>query len=251
MEANNFEEEIRQKLQEREMTVSEDAWSQLDTRLASTRNSKDRSFPWLAIAASIIGVLLVTSVWWTSQEETSPSIVSEEIKGSIQEEKETKNDDLIEDIAPAVVVQDSEVQLNSSTEMANVSVSKSISTAKQISITLEQKQTTMLSNKEKHVVANTQTKNDLETEHLQSKLVATEISIAEENILNINEEVEKLLIETKNSLKLPLQKERSIDATALLSDVEDDLEKSFRNKVFDAIGIGVEKIHTAVVERNN
>ncbi|NND88077.1 MAG: hypothetical protein HKM28_02395 [Flavobacteriaceae bacterium] len=251
MEANNFEEEVREKLQEREMAVSENAWSQLDARLVATRNSKDRSFPWLAIAASIIGVLLVTSVWWTSQEEISPAIVSEEIKAPIQEENETKNDDLIEDIAPAIVEQDSEVKLNSLTKMADVSASKTVSKVNPTSIPQEPKHEMISSVKEKQMVANTQTRNDLEPELIASKLVATETSITEQDVLNINEEVEKLLEETENSIKSPLQKERSIDAAALLSDVEDDLEESFRNKVFDAIGIGVEKIHTAVVERNN
>ena len=42
-----------------------------------------------------------------------------------------------------------------------------------------------------------------------------------------------------------------IDAAALLSDVESELERSFRDKVFDALGEGYQKIRTAVAERNN
>ena len=41
-----------------------------------------------------------------------------------------------------------------------------------------------------------------------------------------------------------------VDATALLQEVETELERSFRDKVFDALGKGFEKIRTAVAERN-
>ena len=42
-----------------------------------------------------------------------------------------------------------------------------------------------------------------------------------------------------------------VDANALLMDVEYDLERSFRDKVFDALGEGYNKIRTAMATRNN
>ena len=42
-----------------------------------------------------------------------------------------------------------------------------------------------------------------------------------------------------------------VDATALLEDVEWELERTFRDKVFDALGDGFSKVRTAVAERNN
>ena len=53
-------------------------------------------------------------------------------------------------------------------------------------------------------------------------------------------------LQTQRILKSP-----KVDATALLQDVEWELEKSFRDKVFDALGEGFRKIRTAVIERND
>ncbi len=42
-----------------------------------------------------------------------------------------------------------------------------------------------------------------------------------------------------------------MDATALLNVVEFELETSFRDKVFEALGDGFEKVITSVADRNN
>jgi len=44
---------------------------------------------------------------------------------------------------------------------------------------------------------------------------------------------------------------RMVDAKALLQDVEEDLQQSFRSKVFEALQSGYESVKTAVAERNN
>ena len=51
--------------------------------------------------------------------------------------------------------------------------------------------------------------------------------------------------------KLYNEATNKVDANALLQSVEDDLEQSFRAKVFDAIKSGYESVKTAVAERNN
>jgi stage V sporulation protein SpoVS len=64
--------------------------------------------------------------------------------------------------------------------------------------------------------------------------------------------VDLLLSEAREKLQLErMLSSRKVDPAALLQDVESDLEESFRNKVFDALGSGYQKIRTAVVERNN
>jgi len=44
---------------------------------------------------------------------------------------------------------------------------------------------------------------------------------------------------------------RTVDAKVLLQDVEDDLQQSFRTKVFEALQSGYESVRTAVAQRNN
>lgn len=71
----------------------------------------------------------------------------------------------------------------------------------------------------------------------------SEITIAEvENLLNNA----RRDIQTQRILNNP-----KVDAAALLQDVEWEIDKSFRDKVFDALGDGFQKVRTAVSERNN
>ena len=68
------------------------------------------------------------------------------------------------------------------------------------------------------------------------------------------EEIETLLVKAQREIlnqRLLNQATTKIDPASLLEDVETELERSFRDKVFDALGEGFNKIRTAVVERNN
>ena len=58
---------------------------------------------------------------------------------------------------------------------------------------------------------------------------------------------------SKELFKDKLQKEafKTVDASALLLSVEEDMGQSFRSKVFDALKGGYETVKTAVAERNN
>ena len=51
--------------------------------------------------------------------------------------------------------------------------------------------------------------------------------------------------------KLYNEATKTVDADALLQDVEADLEQSFRERAFKAIKSGYEYVKTAVAERNN
>jgi hypothetical protein len=44
--------------------------------------------------------------------------------------------------------------------------------------------------------------------------------------------------------------DKSVDAMALLADVEDELDRSFRDQIFDALKDGFLKVRTAVADRN-
>ena len=69
-----------------------------------------------------------------------------------------------------------------------------------------------------------------------------------------SEEIEALLVAAQKEItmqKLFNDATKTVDADALLRSVEDDLEQSFRDKVFTAIKSGYESVRTAVAERNN
>ena len=66
------------------------------------------------------------------------------------------------------------------------------------------------------------------------------------------EEINSLLLKAQSEIhSREIINNKKVDATALLNMVESELETNFRDKVFEALGDGYEKVRTAVVERNN
>ena len=72
-----FEENIREKLQERELQPSKESWGKLSTQLDARLPEKKRStFIWVAVAASFVGILLLTALWM-QKSSTSTQLVEE------------------------------------------------------------------------------------------------------------------------------------------------------------------------------
>ena len=84
--------------------------------------------------------------------------------------------------------------------------------------------------------------------------------VAEINRLNaenqgISEsEIDSLLKQAEREIltnKIYNENTKTVNASALLQDVEADLEQSFRTRVFEALKSGYVTVKTAVAERNN
>ena len=95
-----------------------------------------------------------------------------------------------------------------------------------------------------------------ETQLIQAKI--TEV-VAEVRLLELNNdalteaEVDSLLRMAQSELlkERIFQADRSVDAMALLNEVEDELDQSFRDQIFDRLKAGFIKVKTAVADRNN
>ena len=77
MEPNKLETQFKEKLNSREIKPTEMAWDRLDAMLAVSEVKKPkRKFTWLYIAASFVGFLLITTVFFNQKE---PSVDSKKI----------------------------------------------------------------------------------------------------------------------------------------------------------------------------
>ena len=88
-----FEEQIKDKLEQRTVTPSIEAWSKLSEQLdADDKRSKKTSFWWFGIAASIAALVFVSISYFGQQDETSVDdiLVKDEIKNVIQPKVEEK-----------------------------------------------------------------------------------------------------------------------------------------------------------------
>ena len=281
-----FEENIREKLQERELQPSKEAWSKLESKL-------DKEFPekkgnrgiWLAIAASMTGVLLIVSFFFFKLNEDQPNQL-------VVDETETP---VLDEVTPNEVITENELQKSEMEEVA-VSEEENDSTEDSEKDELEEPvQNTMIaveaidgqeskqpdvSNSEEKIIPkkvveieegiakvqnempNTMDKEIITPEKKEDVFVDAKVEEVVASIQNIEknnntvtaEEIDELLQKAQRDIatqRLLNSDTKKIDATALLRDVETELERSFRDKVFDALGEGYNKIRTAVVQRNN
>jgi len=266
MEPINFEDDIRKKLQERELAPSDGAWAQLDARLAAANTSKKKAFPWLAVAAGFVGILILGSIFFSQTAGDVRTDIVLEVRTqpeSVNTNEVIKQDDLVQEKTTE--------QLTNLVEVAVQETPKK-QTTKPIMVSEQQK---MIPNKIQQntkiteaVAKNTPSKsttepsNSLEIEqkvtpqNIESVAVAQVVAqvkaIQNEQGVVTPANVDLLLSEAREKLQIErMLSSRKVDPAALLQDVESDLEESFRNKVFDALGSGFQKIRTAVVERNN
>ena len=71
MEQNKLDTQFKEKLNSREIKPTDMAWDRLDAMLSVAENKKPkRKFTWLYIAASFIGFILISTVFFNQKENT-------------------------------------------------------------------------------------------------------------------------------------------------------------------------------------
>ena len=252
-----LEDNIREKLESRELKPSEKAWDKLQVKLDAEQPQK-KTVLWYYVAASVIGILILSSVFYTNTIEVKDEIVTESV-----DEKTIDNDLKIiphsEDAQKYVSTQYNSVvnkpeenkgkeklQLNSNLKTSGPESPLSTGTKKsEIDKKIDKTK----------VLANTEKEKSLEEELIIAKVdevIASVKQLQHKNNEVTITEVEDLLNKARREIQAQkILNAPKVDATALLQDVEWELEKSFRDKVFDALGEGFIKIRTAVIERND
>ena len=107
----------------------------------------------------------------------------------------------------------------------------------------------------KTVLPNKILTNKIVLEDLRVKQEVDKIQeLKNEGELVTDDYIEALLKQGQKEITLQkIYKEltKTVDADALLQDVETDIQQSFRNKVFEALKTSYNTVKTAVAERNN
>jgi len=270
-----FEENIREKLQERELQPNKDSWNELSKKLGHAPAPKNNRRVWMAVAAGFMGLLLVISYVLTTGNENkstqlvdeniiTPSEVDDVIKTPRLEDNplnttpvvasETVENDLDEPIT------DAENKLIPKKVIAavngNEGQSQANTTTKEL-IPLIKKEAIAEVIKEPKEFPNEKLEPNKEDLFVDNKVEAVVTAVRQmEQLKNTvtAEEIETLLVKAQRDIatnRILASSNKKIDPSALLQDVETEMERSFRDKVFEALGEGYNKVRTAVVERNN
>lgn len=243
MAPNNIENSIKDKLEKRALTPSVDAWSKLSNKLdVQEKKQNNKAYWWLGIAASIIGVVFVVSQFLNdnTQEISIPKIAdSPEV---IQDEKSNaivlENTDLnaVEDLSASPI------------EINDVKKEQDIVTVVKKNELAEKEATKTTS-----IVETPRKELSFEEQKIQDVVAQVQI-MKNENQEITDADIEQLLIEAQKEIKLNRLNNETlnvVDANALLQDVEQELDQSFRSKVFEALKSSFDSVKTAVAQRND
>ncbi|MCL9804743.1 hypothetical protein NAT51_04370 [Flavobacterium amniphilum] len=231
MEPNKLENQIREKLHGREIQPSANSWDRLDAMLTVQEEKKNRkAFPWLSIAASFF-VLAGLGYFFLNQNQKNdvdangtPSVVE------TNREKETKSaeDNLIQKDAVVISDKDQVVISNPKLEKQGKESKRQINNPESKSESSENKSSIAFQNepkKDNNIQINT--------------LVSPKEEVNPEALLA---QVEKPKSEQKSKLK--------VDAKNLLSQVDGEIELTFRQKVLKTIKKNYQETKVALATRN-
>lgn len=258
-----LEDNIREKLEAREIKPSANAWKKLEAKLDAERPKK-KTVLWYYVAASFVGLLILASVLFNRNTTEVKNQVANETIEMPATERESE-------IIPNNTNSETVASEENSSEKTESKVSKKKASETQKPDVepkpFQQKKSAIDKRIEKSdaiAVQNMNVKQTVNTEKTVvykegqifntkvDEVVASVKKLQQDNAEVTATEVEALLADARREIRTQrILNSKKVDATALLQDVERELEKSFRDKVFDALGEGFNKLRTAVSERND
>lgn len=228
MEPNKLETQFKEQLNSREIKPSEMAWSKLDAMLTVAEKPKAK-FPWLFIAASFVGFLLIGTVYFDQKGNGIENVENEVV--------------IQNSVAPkTTVVPENSIKLKTEDEkglVANV-VQKSTSGTNKTPI-LKEKSIVVNNNSNQNQVAEVSITN----QKIEQKSIKSQIS---------DVTVDELLAVAGNPSKKENQLNQKpvvhVNAGNLLSQVDGELELSFREKVINKVSKNYQTVKVALANRN-
>ena len=245
MEPNKLETQIKEKLSSREIQPTEMAWDRLDAMLSVSEEKKTKRFPFLTskfigIAASVL-VFLSVGLYFINQENTDSDVqesvvVKEEIKTNTSEENTTE----VEEINSITVQSEEQVAVTTNNKPQTINKKSSQSFNQN-----NQKTTVNLiinKNKEIQYLGN----GDVAQKDLPRIETRKEIVVSKPNNVNVDD----LLASVENESKSTKKPSVKVNANTLLSQVDGELEQSFRQKAINRISRNYQEVKLALANRN-
>jgi len=248
MALNKFEKYIQEQFRNQEIKPSESAWERVSMQLEAQKEPKNRYYVWYGIAATLLGVLLV-SVWYFQQDKvmvSTPSAVSKTYENpKHSESRDKKNTPVFDDAVKTKMSTEELVETGVIIKKSIVSDEKEAKIAVIESVPIVYEKGTVV----------TEVLEGLSEDLMNTKIseIVAQVNMLEKNNTTISEaEIDALLHEAQQQLlkEKIFTKDNSVDPAALLADVEQELDRSFRDQIFDALKEGYIKVRTAVADRD-
>ncbi|MBT8281799.1 MAG: hypothetical protein KJO16_09485 [Muriicola sp.] len=242
MGKHRLDEKIRNVLQERSIKPSEDSWSRIEKQLVSAPVSKGTHFWKYGMAAGFIGILFISvfllSPW------TDAAIPVDEVVNS--ENKTEEKIPAIMDEKPPEIESEMAVQPKSKTQLV-INAEAQPESKFEVAEVVQEVQEDAEANTAKEI---------LQLEKLDIKIaeVVAQVVVLEESQGVVSDEViDSLLMEAQAEIlkEQATQTINKVDALALLADVEEEVNHSLRDQLFEKLKDGYLKVRTAIAYRND
>ena len=247
-----WEDNIRETLEKRAITPSETSWNALADRLdAKDKKNGKVVYLWMGAAASVIAILFTVTVFFNGKTSDIQNPVL------VDTEQQIKNLNL-----PMEKSSPKEQVVKADEDTKNLELIEKNTFEEE----LRTHQTILTPPKQQNAaIAKNENQESFESLEIVSQKETLEDQKVSEIVAQINELKSKGQTVTDADIDVLLQKAqkqiafqtilkegtRTVDASALLQDVESELQQSFRNKIFEALKNSYETVKTAVAERNN
>ena len=239
-----FEKHIKEKMEERRIKPSSNAWDKISTQIEGRRIKRKPFYYRYAVAALIVGVLL-TSIWVYRQSDIQEPLSQPVVNTPV--------------ISPPQL--EDEVLPDTSTDIEGLAIDEEQSPPDDIEMTQpEAVVETVVADKSQDVnigsVAVAETKLELNTDPLLddkvNEVLNQVMTMEEDKIAVTDAEVDSLLRNAQRELIMNNQftDQYGVNASDLLAGVEEELDQSFRDQVFEKLKHGFVKVRTAVADRN-
>ena len=255
MEQSNIENQIREKLNSREIKPTEMAWDRLDAMLTVAEEKKSKKgFSWLFIAACFLGMLtLGTIIYQLNSNEIAidNEVVNQENNNKIN--KIIKNSNLNikkyqQEIEVPTEKMQQIIQSNNNTKLAtrNSQLAIKNSIINQNKVTNQKESLNPKLNLDKEI----QFQNQEIVGQLNSPII---VDPKTRTIISKSEQVtiETLLASVDKARKSVKQTKVSVNASSLLSQVDVEINKDYRETNFQKLKRNFETVKVAVANRNN
>jgi len=217
MEPNKLENHFRKQFSEREIKPSEASWERLETIL-SIQDKPKRKYSWIYIAASLTGFIFIGTIFFSKNDNQIKSKNTFAIDNSVVQSKTSKikssNDLVLNEIKKS----NSKIKKDRDLSRVTAPVKNNINQIAEVSISNQKSE-------QKTIISQTN----------QENLIAI--------VPNLENDLSKMSgINQKSRVH--------VDAINLLSQVDGELELSFREKVIGKINKNYQTIKVALANRN-
>ncbi|MEX0315532.1 MAG: hypothetical protein AB3N18_15250 [Allomuricauda sp.] len=237
-----LEKHIKKTLKERRIVPSEQAWEKVSGQIKVEQKQSGKKW-FIAVAASFIGITMISVFFFQTE---TPSNNTQQVVDT-----EKKQEEFIQSSQDDLISLDIE---QNTTEVVSTDMQK---TPEEEPI-IEGMASSDLQEGIPEIVENQPLKDDIL--NAPEALIAKKVNevVAQVTLLeNMNNEVSEAEVDSllraaqRQILVDQILKSDKVDAMALLSEVEDELDESFRDQIFEALKDGYFKLRTAVADRNN